>query len=194
MAFLPNIPLSTDQLSISQGNILNNFNILGAIAGNSNVSSSSINSASGFNWIYLPVNGSIPPSGASFVAGAVGLYGALNSVSSTNELYINKTITTGSGTSVAQIASTAASLTNPGWSYFPSGVLMKWVFPTVSGAGSNSFTFQTGANIPSFIELFSVLLTPQTVGLVGQVTSISATTFTINSSGAGTFYMLAIGR
>ena len=66
MAFLPNIPLSTDQLSVSQGNILNNFTILGAIAGNSFPSSASLATNSGFNWLYLPSNGAIPPTGSAF--------------------------------------------------------------------------------------------------------------------------------
>jgi hypothetical protein len=121
MAFLPLIPQSTDQLSVSQGNILNNFTILGAIAGNTNPSSSSLNATSGFNWLYLPPNGAIPPSGSAFPAGNVALYSSLNATTTANEIYINKADAT-------QVPMTAfqSNTSTDGWTALPSGILMKW--------------------------------------------------------------------
>ena len=63
MAFLWNIPQPTDQLSVSQGNILNNFTILGAIAGNSIIpnGSASLNNIAGFNFVNLANQGGTVP-------------------------------------------------------------------------------------------------------------------------------------
>src|SRR5438105_15833716 len=106
LAFLSNIPQPTDQLSISQGNILNNFTILGAIAGNTNASSASINATSGFNWIYLPPQGAIPPAGAVFTAPTIELYCASTPTTTKNVLYINKT----NQVTLVQIPSTTSTL------------------------------------------------------------------------------------
>ncbi len=193
MAFLPNIPQATDQLSVTQGNLLNNFNILGAIAGNTNASSASINSTSGFNWIYLPSNGAKPPAGAAFPSGSVGLYSAA-SLTGLNDLFINKTIYTSGGNILAQIPATSAELQVTGYSYLPSGLLMKWSRPTSPGAGSNTVTFVTGADVPAFTEVYIALITPITVGLTIQVTSLTTTVMTVQCSSAGQFYFLVLGR
>lgn len=133
MSFLPNIPQPTDQISISQGNILNNFGILGAIAGNTNPASTSINNTSGFNFINFPVN-TIPP--ITFPAGNIGLYAGLNPTTSQNELYINKT----NQATVTQIPATASILSitsapasaTAGWTYLPSGLIIQWGSGTVT--------------------------------------------------------------
>lgn len=161
MAYLPNIPQATDQLSISQGNILNNFTILGAIAGNANPSSDSINSTAGFNWILLPSQGAIPPAGSAFPAGTVALYSATNSTTSKNELYINKT----NQATVTQIPVTASSLSitsapalnTGGWTYLPSGMLLK--FGNGSANGNTAFTFAAlNPGSPAFTQVLSIVL------------------------------------
>lgn len=150
MAFLPNIPLSTDQLSISQGNIQNNFQILGAIAGNANASSASLNANSGFNWVYLPVQGATPPAGAAFVAGQIGIYSAANASTGFNELYINKTTSLGvvqlPMTGYVQGGTNAAN----GWCYLPCGLKMAWGRATLTSAGGGSFTVIYANEIPTF--------------------------------------------
>lgn len=184
MAYLPNIPQSTDQLSISQGNILNNFAILGAIAGNSSPSSSSINNTSGFNWLYLPPQGSIPPSGAAFTAGNIGLYSANSPVTSINELFINKT----NQSTVVQVAATgsilstvsAPTLNSNGWSYLPSGILIKW--GNSSASGNATINFPTGAGTPAFTQVFSVIAIPcRTVGTGDPNYEIALNSFTNTS-------------
>src|SRR4029077_5782494 len=98
MPYLYNIPAATDKLSVSQGNIQANFNALGVIAGNGNAASASLNSLSGFNWVYLPANAATPPSGSAFPATQVGIYGApetYNGAVTKNELWVNKTIAAG---------------------------------------------------------------------------------------------------
>jgi len=188
MAFLYNIPLATDQLSISQGNILNNFTILGAIAGNTSNSSASINGTSGFNWIYLPPQASTPPPGSLFASGNVAIYSAANSNTSLNELYINKPLSA----STVQIPMTAYTLggTNAGngWCYTPSGLLMAWGRSTTGGSSSVTLTYSTElTNFPGFTTAFAF---PQLTRLTGSVpttnwvvlTAYTQTTFTVGAS------------
>jgi len=207
MAFLPSIPQATDQLSVSQGNILNNFTILGAIAGNSNASSSSINSSAGFNWVYLATQGSIPPGGSSFASGNVALYSANNAATGNNELYINKT--TGAG--VVQIPITAYSNgvvganTAVSWSYDSSGMLkIGGLATTVGGVVTITFNNTSAgglANFPGFGSFISWILpvvinnnasTAESV----RVKSFSLTTATfglVNGASDTSFFWTAFG-
>lgn len=161
MAFLPNIPQSTDQLSVSQADILNNFTILGAIAGNANVSSAAINATSGFNWLYLPANGAIPPAGAAFPVGDIGLYSALNTTTNKNELYVNKrnqatTVQIPTTASILSVNSSPAAL-SAGWTYLPSGILLKWA-GNVNANGQTNIVFPAAANIPAFNRCITVIV------------------------------------
>jgi hypothetical protein len=153
MAYQYNIPLATDQLSKSQGDIQGNFNALGAIAGNAGGAASfSLNGTMGFNFLYLASQmGSIPP--ITFPAGNVALYSATNPTTTLNELYINKT----NQATVVQIPATASVLSitsapaanSSGWSYLPSGILMKWgvVNPLTNGVKTQTITFPGGAPV-----------------------------------------------
>lgn len=168
MAFLPLIPQSTDQLAVSQGNILNNFTILGAIAGNANAASASINATSGFNWLYLPPQGATPPAGAAFPAGNIGLYSFNNATTAKNELYINKT----NQATVVQVPMTASTLsitsapasTTGGWTYLPSGMLLKFGGSTANG--NTAFTFAALLpTAPAFTQVLTMIITTNS-GLV----------------------------
>lgn len=161
MAFLPNIPQPTDQLATSQPDLLNNFGILGAIAGNANASSASINGTSGFNWLYLPPNGATPPSGSAFAAANVALYSAASTVSTQNELFIKKR----NQATVVQVPATASVLSvnsgpnalAQGWTYLPSGILMKWAGGQTAN-GPTTITFPVSANIPAFTVCMNVFI------------------------------------
>jgi|GEM_PF-2313566 hypothetical protein len=213
MAFLPNIPQSTDQLSVSQGNILNNFSILGAIAGNSNAASASINTSigsglpSGFNWVYLQPQSATPPAGAAFASGNVALYSALNAATTFNELYVNKTNASG----VVQIPITASSNGSissnsaVSWSYDASGMLKIGGLATTSG-GTVTITFSSTAggglnSFPGFASFIS-WITPTVLNSSAsfsegvRVKSFTLTTVTfgiINGSSDLTFFWNAFG-
>lgn len=188
MSFLPTIPQATDQLSISQANLLNNFVILGAIAGNSNASSASINTSgtnSGFNWIYLPNNSATPPTGSSFPSGQVALYGSANGTTGHNELYINKTI---AGPTIVQIPATAyfANSTS-GWTYLPSGVLMIWGFGTIVSGGTLTVNYSSVTGFPGFstgatptVTRYRASVPPADAFVV--VSAYSTSSFTVQSS------------
>ena len=209
MAYLPNIPLSTDDPSISQAQFLNNFGILGAIAGNVNPSSSAINNTAGFNWLYLPANGSTPPAGAAFTAGQIGVYSATSALTTQSELYINKT----NQATVVQIPSTASTLSvtsaptigSGGWTYLPSGILL--MFGIATGlTGAQLVTVPSGANIPLFNQILTVLVCPfsSTAGdqnfAVRLMSVVSTTQFevyvsnrTTTGSATGGIQYIAIG-
>ncbi len=216
MSFLPNIPQANDQLSLSQGNILNNFQLLGAIAGNGNPSSASIddsvgvNLPAGFKWIYLQPQGSTPPAGSAFTAGNVAMYSASNSTTSKNELYITKqnqatTVQIPATASILSITSAPAS--NSGsWTYLPSGLIMK------SGNQTGAFSGLTTTNIagaPVFTQILSVMVCPYNGSSTGDLnfavrlvditgpttfrTYISSRTSTGAASGQTGFQYIVIG-
>jgi hypothetical protein len=127
VAYQYNIPQSTDQISVSQTDLLSNFMVLGVIAGNTQVASASLNNISGFNFLNLAQQSVIPP--VAFAANTIGLYAA---TTATNyELYINKTLALG----LSQIPSTLSTLSarSPSlldatgcYTYLPSGIILQW--------------------------------------------------------------------
>lgn len=170
MAFLPNIPQSTDQISISQGNILNNFQILGSIAGNANANSSSLNASVGFNF----VNFSLPGAAAITGANQMALYTGANANSGRQELYVihqNSTV---------PVPMTAYALggTNAGngWTYLPSGLIMAWGRSTTGGANNVTITYSAElTNFPGFTTVFAF---PQLTRISGAGTSTNFVTLT----------------
>lgn len=161
MAFLPNIPLATDQLSVSQGNILNNFQILGAIAGNATTGSTSINNTAGFNYINFANQGASVPN----FNGNNGLYvgNFAHDATTTTELWAQ--YNQGTGGSAGQydypISASILSLfpTAPavnGWSYLSTGILLKWG----NSSGGTVVNIDTMSGGPAFTKIFAVFVNP----------------------------------
>jgi len=187
MAYIYNIPQATDQLSVSQGQILGNFTALGAIAGNASNSSASLNATAGFNWVYLPHQGATPPAGSAFAAGEVALYSANNAATTFNELYINKTTSAG----VVQIPVTAyangaiAGNTAVSWSYLPSGMLMIGGQNTTVG-GTVTVTLNATANgglnsFPGFASFISYITCIRIDNSGSSTTVMRVRAFTLNT-------------
>lgn len=183
MPFLPNIPQATDRISVSQGNILNNFSILGAIAGNTNPSSASLNATVGFNFINFATQNATPPASASFPANIVGLYTFKNAITGQTELYVNKT-NQATVTQIPMTGSILSSVSAPpspssGWSYLPSGILIKWGFTTggaLAGNTTTSINFATSATTPVFTQAFVVIVSGYQTTSGNQL--VTLTTFT----------------
>jgi len=186
MAYIYNIPQPTDQLSNSQTQILANFTALGAIAGNSNNGSASLNTTAGFNFVYLPSQGTIPP--ITFPTGTVGIYSAVNSNTSVNELYVNKS----NATQIPMTASYQVGTT--GWSFLPSGIKMVWSRVNTGTMGSTPIVFSSIPNFPGFSNVFTINVNTST-NVNAWVTSVSNLGFTINLSGTSSpWYYTVLGN
>lgn len=60
-------------------------------------------------------------------------------------------------TAARKVAGTSGS--DDGWTYLPSGILIKWGIVSTAG-GDKSYTFQTGADYPAFTVAYRCFLTP----------------------------------
>lgn len=181
MAYQPNIPQATDLISQSQSDILGNFQALQTLIDVNHVDFASADQGK-HKWCSFPAQGSSPGTTATEVA----VFCRTSTLTTFNELCIQHP---SNGTVVEM---TASNLNTPGWSFLPSGILLKWGTVTSAGAGSHVFTYPTGATIPVYNQVFVVFLQPL-ANISAFVTATSTTTFTYTASGAGNFSYLALG-
>jgi len=145
MAYTYNIPQATDQISVSQTQILANFTALGAIGGTPGVVGSdglNVVPGAGFNYVYLPTNGALagaPP--ITFPAANDAIYSATApaGLGGLNEIYLNKQKAGPLPQQVPMTASIFATVASPGlltqgWSYLPSGFIVQWGNTKYDGA------------------------------------------------------------
>lgn len=173
------IPQSGDFLSISQGQILNNFGAIQSLIDTDHVDFSSGTAVAGqHDRISFTVQTSPPaqnlPNRANWVAGQVGLYSSLNATTNKNELYINKTNNSG----IVQIPGTASILgtSNPtpgafgnatGWTMLPSGIKMVW--GTFTGSGASQTITLVGAQ-----QFATTILSVQLTVIGNSTTAVQA--------------------
>jgi hypothetical protein len=158
MPYNANIPQPGDQLSQSQSDLLNNFQALQTLIDINHIDFASPDQGK-HKWVTFPVQSAAPP--IAFNAGELGLYSFLNPTTNQNELYINKT----NQVTVTQIPTTASilsvnsnpGLSVPGWTYLPSGILIKWGSGTANG--STNAIFPVSANIPVFTNVMNMSVT-----------------------------------
>lgn len=191
---LNDVPLAGQSLAVTRNPIRQNFLTLGAITGNVNPNSAAVNVASGFNFIFLTVQGANPPAGTAFGA-AIGLYNFNNALTAKNELYVHKQ----NLAAAVEVPMTASFLGNTaapinvanGWSYLPSGLVIAWGRQLVSVA------VPTVINLPFTFPNAVVFASVMPVGLgnspvvTGQVSvqlvpnGPNVNTFTAQGQGAG---------
>lgn len=209
MAYSPNIPNATDLLSQSQPDIKANFQAIDTTF-NLNHVDFNASGAGKHKFLSMPVQSPAP----TFDAGDVGLYSFLSPVTAQNELYINKlnqvTVTQIPATASILSVTSAPSNGASGWTYLPSGILMKWGTATVTstlGTPNQVVTYPVAANIPAFNQVFSVQITVFQTTASDQNKSVAlqsmsaTTTFSViaadRDTAAGyttaTFNYLAIG-
>lgn len=162
MAYNNAIPNATDRISDSQQPLKDNFASISTLVGINHVQFDDASGDQGkHKWLAMPVQAPAPT--GSFLAGEVGMYSFLDTITTKNELYLNIT----HQATVRQIPSTSSSLSivsspgnnTEGWSYLPSGHLIRW--GPVSGNSLVTTTFATGVGVaPAFNELYSVQITP----------------------------------
>lgn len=120
MPYTYNIPQATDQLSVSQGQILANFTSLGAIAGNANVASSTLNNLAGFNFVSLANQVALDP---TLDATHMAIYAKNSANTGQEEMWIARQ--TGA-TGISPIEFTSCLRNSNGWTYLPSGIILQW--------------------------------------------------------------------
>lgn len=148
-AYQANIPQPTDALSQSQSDLLNNFAAIKTLIDIDHEDFASPNQGQHFR-VTLPVQTVTP----TFAVGSVGLYNKLSAVTSVNELFIVNS----AGTTTPLTASQQAAHAN-GWTYLPSGVLMKWGSGISANPGVYTYVFPAAPGIPAFANIFSIIVT-----------------------------------
>lgn len=162
------IPQPTDQLSQSQVDILGNFSTLYTYL---NVNHADFGSGNDGKHIYVEfVNQTAGPPPIAFPAGEIALYSFLNPTTTINQLYLNNS--TGN-----QIPIDAASLMANGYSYIPSGLIIKWnqstVNPLMTPFNPCAITFTT----PFPTACLSVQITPRNAPGIDSQYSASVVSF-----------------
>lgn len=132
MAWNPNIPQPTDKLSVSQADILANFQALDPI----------VNGVDQF--VLLPVQGSAPTTSATQIA----IYSRVSALTGIAELALRRP----SSGVITEFTSSTQS--NNGWTRLPSGILLKWGQGTANGL--TTITFPVAASVPAFTQIFSI--------------------------------------
>lgn len=148
MAYNATIPAPTDQLNVSQGQIFNNFAAISTLV---NVNHVDFNTADQgkHKFVTFPEQVSPPTAGATEVI----LYSAQSAFSSRTELIYQ------SAGDLINLELTAGILNSPGWSYLPSGLLLKWDTGLDATGGAQTFLYPTGSDIPVFNNVFALFLT-----------------------------------
>src|SRR5690554_1420683 len=118
MAYQNNIPQPSNQLSVSQNDILQNFASIYTLVGVNHVQFDATGQGK-HKWVDFPVQASNP----SIVNTDVQLFSKTSTITNAAELFIQK-IDSGAVTRTYEMS--AGSLITDGWSYLPSGLLLKW--------------------------------------------------------------------
>lgn len=153
----PNIPQSTDLLSVSQGNILLNFQAIQALIDVNHVDFAATG-AGKHAFVEMPVQSPVPTT----VGGEVGLYCQTSSITSQPELVFARQSGSSAPSQVRISEFTSGVWANPGWARLPSGFLIKWR-SDISFGSSRTVTINVNTDFtsPAYTTLFSVNITGQ---------------------------------
>lgn len=183
MAYQQNKPQANDVKSQSQADIQGNFQAIKTLIDVNHGTFGSANEGK-HNKVSLPVQSPAP----TFAAGEEGLYTFLNPTTAKNELYVHRQ-TVDAPTDIpftaSKVSNTAMASSDSGWTYLPSGILLKWgrvsaptatvaITPTVTSGG------------PNFTRVFRAMVTPQDSGTAtnfncGQRTAAAAPSGNFNA-------------
>lgn len=195
--YLNNIPQPTDLLSVSQGDLLTNFASIESFVDIDHVDFSAGNAGQHAK-VTLPVQSPAP----AFAAGSYGLYNATDGLN--NQLYLSNDFTaTQVPISKGNLPSIGFSGFQVGYTYLPSGFLVKWgplfVIPANATTVINFPVIDAGAiAIPVFttacVGAWITNISGGTPSQVLSVQAVSATQITVYNSGAtASGIFLAIG-
>lgn len=178
MPYNPNIPQPNDQLSVSQGDILQNFQALAPV---------------GAGYLLLELLGADPATGAAQEA----IYSRTGPISGQQELFLKRNAGSTYPVAAQNFTFTEAGMTRPGWTRMPSGILLKWGFQAGIGAvavpinldligplysaavASNPFTVTLAPGAGTPLPVFVVSLNNSTLNLVSTGAGASAFWLTV---------------
>ena len=176
MAYYNNIPTASQQASQTQSLIQANFMALSSF-GNGYAELS--------NQIATP----------TFAAGNDGLYTKTYATTAKNELYIHRQSVdapTDVPFSASILSNTAMASSHSGWTYLPSGLLIKWGRAQITSIGTTNIDVTAISGGPAFNRNFIIMVTPIlntgaspdfTVNLA-SIGQLVAGTFPVNCSGS----------
>jgi hypothetical protein len=199
-AYNSNIPQATDQISVSQGQLLLNFQSIQALIDINHVDFAAANAGKHF-FIEFPGQASSP----TITAAEVGLFCVATSpYTAQPELaFLKQAGATVPAPLTTAYEFTSAGYASPGWTRLPSGILLKW--GGTSADGATTITFPAAGTIPAFQAIYSMQITTFSglstdVDEFARLISFNTTSFivygsartTISDATAG-FQYLAIG-
>jgi len=204
---LNNVPVAGQTLGSSRDLINANFATINTAFSVNHVQYNDGSGNQGMhNFITFPiVSPATPP---TYAATQDGLYNLTSSITGIQELFIHKQIASSGTQDIPFTASLLSTNATPatgtaGWSYLPSGLLIKWGAGTADGA--TAYTFPVASNIPVFTTCLSVTIstfsgTSADVNEFARLISFNATTINVWGSFRTTvsptfvgYYYLAIG-
>lgn len=193
-----NIPQPSNRLKDSQADLLENFQAIQELIDVNHVAFNTGDSGK-HKWVTFPVQGSAP----SFDSGESGLFNATNATTTKNELYVHKPSFLGEVDipfTASILSNTALASCDYGWSYLPSGLLIKW--GAVAGNASTvTINFQALSGGPAYTNVFRVYLSPFdsgtavnfTCGQRSVATTTSVSAYCNNPSGTASIRYLILG-
>lgn len=176
---LNDTPQSGNSLGITQPLIKANFSTIDTAFSVNHVP---YNDASTFQGKHAFVQFNVLSSAPTPVANDISMYNLNSTLTGLNELFIVKA----DGTTTTPI--TASHQATTGWSYLPSGLLIKWgLTGAISGSNPFAYSYPTSASTPVFSSVFTVLLTPIDTTTPFQY-ALSIQTGTITTTGFSIVY------
>jgi hypothetical protein len=152
--YYQNKPLATDKLNTSQSDLFTNFGAINTWTGIDHLNFGNGNAGKHDKVQLPPIASGIQP---AVVATELALYNFLNPTTAANELYVKKVGIAGA----AGIPMTARGGTTAGWTYLPSGLLVKWGTITTTAASSVTLNAVAGPSFNAAIMPFAAFVTAQ---------------------------------
>ena len=189
-AYKANIPQATDQISVSQNDLLNNFGAIQALIDINHVDFANAGAGKHF-FVEFPVQVTPPVT----TGGEVGLFAATSTYTLQPELFFEKqAAATVPAPLTLPYEITGAGYAGTGWTRLPSGILLKWGQASGLATGFNAIVCPVAVTIPVFQSVYVAFLTPYSnTNTLANVSGLSASTLNVNLSTAGSLYYLVIG-
>lgn len=167
MPYQQNIPLATDQGSQSQADLLGNFQAIFTLIDEDHYIFGDPNEGK-HKRVMLPAQAVPPVTGVTEMA----FFAGPSIYTGNTELGYRRE---GNG---AIVDCTSSEPAIAGWTFLPSGILLKWGQATTTNAGPDTIAFPVAANIPAFNNVYNIQLTPLQPGAVDSDVAVRLVGYT----------------